>query len=306
MRRRAETTTRGPSLPVALLTVGVGAVLIGAALTVLLLGRWDDQGAENADGTADLQGLSATASPSTIATALAEETTDEADGTASSEESAAAEALARTAAEAREALVAVPGSTTCSNVYEDAAVFHDYATANSGSAGGSADQLAVVTLQEIADSCDEEYARQLGRYIARDPQAERTMASAIAAHLGIASQIAPAPSDAQELDLFRAGDVRCTLSHDGVGCSVLPDVATGPAVCDDGSGRFSVAVFHGDYVECPGTVDGGSAQLAVGESAAIGQHACTVEAAGTVHCWSTTSGNGFRLSAQAVEHVELG
>lgn len=310
----------GPSLPIALVWVLLGAVLIAASVFILTGGSADPGATATATATepaspepspateedpAAVDELAGSDAGSGSADVGPEEDPDDAEARAADVSAAAAEA------EARAALAALPETTTCANLFVDAQVFHEYASAHDAGrwADPSTARLPVVTLDELAEACDRDYARRLGRYVAADPSADEALAQAIAVHLDLLPQVAPPPADAAGIEAFHAGDVRCTVTHDGVGCSATPAGSSsgdGPAVCADGTGRVSVAVFGGAVVECPGTIDGGSTELTVGESTVVGPHACSVEAREDVLCWNTATGEGFRISPARVEHVALG
>lgn len=280
--REQRTGAAGP-----LLRLLIGAVSIGVALLLLWgLGQREPDTAAAPEMTA---------SPLPSAEQLADD--DEATPSATALD---ADELAAAIARLDELTVA----SSCSNLYADAQVFHEY-TATAGAAGAWPDLVAArrpaVTVDSLASHCDEGYARQLARYIIDDPRAEELLVYTLQDHLAELPQHHPAPSGAAEIEAFRTsdGEVGCTLTVDGVGCAVEDHDFADPPACLDAGEAFSVALFATDVYPCAGTVDGGRTRLPEGESATVGDYACTAIEDG-VRCWHTVSGTAFELTPTAV------
>lgn len=209
--------------------------------------------------------------------------------------------LVDAARSSRDGLAALPAASDCSNVYADSRAFHEYAalvpTADAWPDLVSA-RLPSAVLGDIADACDDDYAEQLATYMIDDVQSEDVLVHSLQEHLGRLPQDHPAPPDAAELEGFTALDdaLNCTMTGDGVGCSVtdptFPDPDDCPAPDED---TFSVALFATDVFPCAGTLGDFPDELVGGGSAVFADYACTVEEE-SVRCWHTVSGTGFELS----------
>lgn len=298
-RRDLRPAPAAPAAPVALLWVVIGAVLIAVSLAVMWGlnqgGAADDARADGAvpgentvtpDADAALAGAPTTPAPSPEPEPTT--TTDPAEG----------------AVVAQGALDALPNASDCRNLYADAQVFHAYTNAVPGDAWPdlvSARRPASV-LEDLREPCGDDYARRLADFIVTDPSAPELLVYTVRDHLGELPQHHPAPDDARELEMFRTadGNIGCTLTPDGAGCSVTTRSFPDPPECPDGAGGqgFSVALFTTEVYPCAGTITGGSTVLPDGASARVGDYACTVEGAG-VRCWHTVSGTEFQLSATA-------
>lgn len=302
----------GRSIAVPLLSVLVGVVIIALALTLLWgLGRGDAAGLDEPEQAAGVPGASAVATPDDDAppTEQAADVADDDAGVASdnaADDAALAggtsdDVLARAVAE----LDMLAQSSTCDSMYADAGRFHDYA-ATAAATGAWPDLVSArrpaVTLEAIAERCDERYADRLTRYIVDDPQTDELLRYTLQDHLAELPQHHPAPSDALDLEMFHAagGTIDCTLTYDGAGCAVTAFSFDDPPACLDADATsFSVAVFAAEVFPCAGTITGGATALADGHSTAVGDYACTAIDAG-VRCWHTVSGTAFELSGTEV------
>src|SRR5699024_7500925 len=141
--------------------------------------------------------------------------------------------------------------------------------------------------------------------LAGDPAAAPAVVDAVRGHHDAVALARPAPEGAVPDDAFRtpSGNIRCTLTLDGAGCAVVVRSFANPPGCTTPAGEpLSVALFADDVLPCVGTVDGGTSELPVGATAAIGDYACTNEGA-AVTCWHTVSGAGFTLSPEGLTEL---
>ncbi|MFC4554648.1 hypothetical protein [Georgenia faecalis] len=208
--------------------------------------------------------------------------------------------VAETAA-ARMALEGLPSTSDCSTLFADAQVVHAYgATVLDG--GHWPDMPSARLLQRAVEavgrSCGPAYADRLVDYVVGDPTTASAVVYTLQEHAGALPEVRPAPAGALTLPAFQAagGTIRCTLTPDGVGCTIAARAFENPPGCTGPTtGPFSVALFAAEVLPCAGTIAGGTTPLAAGQSSTVGHYACTAEAV-AVRCWHTVSGVEFSLA----------
>lgn len=209
--------------------------------------------------------------------------------------------LVAAARRSREDLIALPGASDCSNVYADSQPFQEYAVLVPSDGDWpdlASARLPAAVLGDIAEACDDDHSEALATYMIGDARSTDLLVHSLQEHVGRLPQEHPAPADAAELDGFTALDdaLHCTMTGDGVGCSISEPTFLEPVDCPAPEGdAFSVALFATDVFPCAGTLGDFPDDLADGDSAVFADYACTA-GRDSVRCWHTVSGAGFELS----------
>lgn len=284
----------------------LGLVLVGVSLFVL----WGASRDAPVDALTDAPPTAALPGDAAAREALAgeEDPAEAADGPADEGTPGPVADTARTAAML--ALEGLPASSDCTDLFADAQAIHAYADTLLAD-GAWPDIVASrllqrVVVEEMGRSCGAPYASRLVEYLLADPAAEDAVVYALQEQVNALPEARPAPPGAILEPAFRTadGNISCTVTHDGAGCSItLRQFENPPACPGPATGAFSVALHGQEVLPCAGTIAGGDSVLADGQTSTAGYYACTARQS-SVECWHTVSGTGFSLAPDGFTPID--
>lgn len=200
---------------------------------------------------------------------------------------------------ARDALVALPGSSTCSDPAADAGTFAAFATSaapDGAWADPASGDLVITTLDQLQDSCDNVYAVSVASAITGEDAAPEALRTTVTeAGTGWVDLARAAPPGAQERSSFGSPsqNIACELGE-SARCTIGDFDFAPPEGC---SGPTTLAVGRDGEAapDCGQPAGAGNGVLEYGQSATAGFFACTSEQSGMT-CWSTLTGRGFAVA----------
>jgi hypothetical protein len=206
-------------------------------------------------------------------------------------------------ADAISVLEAVPSSSSCEDTGPDIEAITQFAAAAApeGTWGDPAHgDLVIDTLKDLKDECGREHAQAVVDQIIGEPNTNAALRNAIQSDLSWL-EIPEIPADAQQMPGFAVAgaNMACVLSGSDVVCTVVGHNLDTPEGCLPGGISLEIDSSGAAAVNCNRSSNA-DPLLSDGQSAYNGSLACTVE--GTeVNCWSTESGEGFRLGPSTLE-----
>ncbi|MCK6211283.1 hypothetical protein KZX45_12085 [Georgenia sp. EYE_87] len=200
---------------------------------------------------------------------------------------------------ARDALVALPESSACTDPVADASAFAAFATSaapDGAWADPASGELVMTTLDQLQDSCDNVHAVAVASAITGDDAAPEALRTTVTeAGTGWVDLARAAPPGAQERSSFASPsqNITCDLA-DSARCTIDDYDFAPPEGC---SGPTTLAVPRDGEAapDCGQPAAAGNGVLEYGQSATAGFFACTSEQSGMT-CWSTLTGRGFAVA----------
>ncbi|WP_194949853.1 hypothetical protein [Actinomyces trachealis] len=118
--------------------------------------------------------------------------------------------------------------------------------------------------------------------------------------------VAPAPADAIALTSFTdpSGNISCVLSGEQASCTIKDRNFASESCEAEVAYSATVTAGKAPFGMCAGSFEANGSPLGAGQSAVQGDYVCT-SANGAMECWSQSTGQGFSLTSEAAEAINL-